>query len=131
MDTNIAQVIDIAGERAKYDENIKEVLSDKQILAMILKYTLDEFKDSDIETIVNNIDEPEVSKVRIEPGVTNTEKIRKESEEDNVPGEGKIYFDIRFSAYTGQELIKILINVEAQKSSKSGKLGYQLDNRII
>ena len=102
MDTNIAQVIDIAGERAKYDENIKEVLSDKQILARILKYTLDEFKDSDIETIVNNIDEPEVSKVRIEPGVTNTEKIRKESEEDNVPGEGKIYFEILTMALLGE-----------------------------
>lgn len=91
MESNIAQVIDIAADRARYDENIKEILSDKQILARILKYTLDEFKELDIETIVRNIDDLEVSKVRIEPGLTNSEKIKKASEEDNIPGEGKIF----------------------------------------
>ncbi|WP_022773137.1 hypothetical protein [Butyrivibrio sp. AE2015] len=131
IESNISKVIDVSSERAKYDENVKQILSDKQILARILKYTLEDFKDSNIETIVKNIDEPEVSKVRIEPGLTNTQKIRKESEEDNVPGEGKIFFDIRFSAYVGREPIKILINIEAQKSSDKGRLGYQLDNRVI
>ena len=67
----------------------------------------------------------------MEPGHTNTEKIQKSSEEDNVQGEGKIYYDIRFNVYLGGDLIKILINVEAQKSTKPSKLGYHLDNRII
>ena len=40
------------------------------------------------------MDEPVVSSVRVEPGATNTEVIKKSSEEDNVPGEGKIYFNI-------------------------------------
>ncbi|WP_197028009.1 hypothetical protein, partial [Butyrivibrio sp. WCE2006] len=104
-------------------------------------YTLEEFSDSDINDIIANIDEPKVSKVRMEPGHTNTEifnqelikteKIIKESEEDNVPGEGKIFYDIRFSVYTEKELLKVLINIEAQKSTKPSKLGYHLDNRII
>ena len=131
MDTNLSQTIDITTERARYDEYIKEILSDKQILARILKYTLEEFQDTDIDTIIANIDEPEVSKVRVEPGHTNTETIKGAPTEDNVPGEGKIFFDIRFSAYSKDELIKILINIEAQKSTNTSKLGYHLDNRII
>ena len=87
--------------------------------------------ETDIKTIIANIDEPEVSKIRLETGHSNTDKIKKCSEEDNVPGEGKIFFDIRFSVYCGEELIKVLINIEAQKSSKVSKLGYHLDNRII
>ena len=58
-------------------------------------------------------------------------KVETTSEEDNVPGEGKIFYDIRFSVFRGTEQIKILINLEAQKSTKASKLGYQLDNRII
>ena len=131
METNISQALDITSERAKYDESIKEILADKQILARILKYTLDEFENLELDTIIANIDEPEISRVRIEPGHTNTEKIKKCAEEDNVPGEGKIFFDIRFSVYHGPKQIKVLINIEAQKSSRASKLGYHLDNRII
>ena len=46
-------------------------------------------------------------------------------------GEGKIYYDIRFNAYLEKEQIKILVNIEAQKSTNPSKLGYHLDNRII
>ncbi len=135
MDTNLSQIIDLVSSdercNARYDASIKEMLADKQILARILKYTLDEFKDMDIETIIMNIDEPYVSSVRMEPGHTNTEKVQKMSEEDLVLGEGKIIYDIRFSVYCGDKLIKILINVEAQKSTEPSKLGYHLDNRIL
>ncbi|WP_051205811.1 hypothetical protein [Butyrivibrio sp. FC2001] len=131
METNISQVIDLAAKRAQYDEIVKEILSDKQVLARILKYTLDEFKDAEIEDIIANIGDPVISKTRMEPGYTNTQKVKKESEEDNVPGENKIFYDIRFSAYYGEELIKILVNIETQRTSKAYKLGYHLDNRII
>lgn len=135
MDTNLSQTIDILssgeGRDARYDASIKEMLADKQVLARILKYTLDEFKDIDIDTIIMNIDEPQVSAIRMEPGHTNTEKIHKMSEEDVILGEGKIIYDIRFTVYCGDELIKILINIEAQKSTDPSKLGYHLDNRIL
>lgn len=67
----------------------------------------------------------------MEPGQTSLSKIVKYSEEDTVPGEGKIFYDIRFAGYLGEEMIKFLINVEAQKSLDSNKLHYHLDNRII
>jgi hypothetical protein len=107
-------------------------LADKQILAWILKYTLEEFKDYEITEIISRIgDDIEVSQVPLDAGQTNLGRIKATATEDNVPNEGKILYDIRFTARYGEEYITILINVEAQKSSKSSKLGYHLDNRII
>ena len=120
-----------------YDNVIKELFADKQVLANILKYTLDEFMDMSIPDIIAEMDNPVISKVEVDPGCTNTSntsdpgKIEKTSEEDNVIGEGKIVYDIRFSVYHGDDKIKILMNLEAQNLSKPGNLGYDLDNRII
>lgn len=129
--TNIADTIEINSYTAKYDESVKEMLADKQILARILKYSLEEFANEELSVIIKSMDEPVVSQMRMEPGHTNLNKIQKTSEEDQVIGEGKIYFDIRFSVYLGAELIKILINIEAQKSTNPSKLGYHIDNRAI
>ena len=117
-----------------YDNVIKELFADKQVLANILKYTLDEFMDMSIPDIIAEMDNPVISTVEVDPGCTNTSdpgKIEKTSEEDNVIGEGKIVYDIRFSVYHGDDKIKILMNLEAQNLSKPGNLGYDLDNRII
>ena len=131
MSTHLSQTIDIINDNARYDTSVKEVLADKQVLARILKYSLAEFENDEIEDIMKSMDTPVISKVRMEPGQTNLNKVEKTSEEDNVPGEGKIFYDIRFSVFRGEEQIKFLINIEAQKSSDENKLGYQLDNRII
>ena len=125
METHLSQTIDITNDNARYDTSVKEML------ARILKYSLQEFQDDDIEDIMRNMDMPVVSQVRMEPGQTNLNKVETTSEEDSVPGEGKVFYDIRFSAFRGTEQIKILINLEAQKTTKESKLGYQLDNRII
>ena len=131
METHLSQTIDITNDNARYDTSVKEMLADKQVLARILKYSLTEFQDDKIEDIIKSMDAPIISQVRMEPGQTNLNKVETTSEEDNVPGEGKIFYDIRFSVFRGTEQIKILINLEAQKSTKESKLGYQLDNRII
>ena len=130
-ETNIADTIEINSYTAKYDESVKEMLADKQILARILKYSLEEFANEELSVIIKSMDEPVVSQMRMEPGHTNFTRIQKTSEEDLVIGEGKIYFDIRFSVYLGADLIKILINIEAQKSTNPSKLGYHIDNRAI
>ena len=49
-------------------------------------------------------------------GLTNASKITGDNTEDNMPVEGYITFDIKTSAVT-KERIKIIINVEAQKST--------------
>ena len=137
MGTNISDSIELNSYTARYDASVKEMLADKQILARVLKYSLDDFANEELSDIIENMDEPEVSERRVEPGFSNHQefnvynKIKKSSEEDQVIGEGKIYYDIRFSVYHGHERIKILINIEAQKSTNPSKLGYHLDNRII
>ena len=55
-----------------YDNVIKELFADKQILANILKYTLDEFKDMSIPDIISEMGEPSISNIQVDPGCTNT-----------------------------------------------------------
>src|SRR5699024_4119154 len=99
----LAEDIGLAAGKSQYDAQCKRVLANKEILAWILKHTVKEFADMSIRRIKKCIgNDIQISKVRVDPGKTNTpepERIIRESEEDKVPGEGEIYFDIRFSVY--------------------------------
>lgn len=64
----------------------------------------------------------------MDAGLSNALRITGGNTEDNVPGEGKIVYDIRFSVKNG---MKFLINVEAQRSSDPRKIGYPLENRMM
>ncbi len=132
-ETHLSQaIIAISSSSAAYDTNIKHLLADKQVLARVLKYTLQEFRDMETETIISSIGaDIEVGTRSLDPGLSNLGRASLTNTEDNVPGEGKIFFDIRFTAYVRKSEMKILINVEAQRSSNSAKLGYHLENRII
>lgn len=131
-ETNLAQAVEATSDAVSYDTNVKYLLADKQILARILKYAVKEFKDMSVQDIMSCIgDDIEVSSRPVDPGVSNLGRIKGSRTEDNVPGEGKIFYDIRFSAYCKNAEIKILINIEAQKTSDNAKLGYHLENRII
>ena len=127
--TNIAQVVDIAKEQARYDTEVKNVLSDKYILAWIMSRVMEEFRGMPIEDIVQCIEgEPIISKVYVAPGKTNDSIIGRDTQ-DKVPDEGEARFDILFHAVTpSKERIKIIINVEAQKNFYPG---YDLVTRGI
>ncbi len=131
-DTNLAQAVEAADDSSSYDTNVKFLLADKQILARILKYAVQEFKDMTVRDIMDSIgDTIDVGEKPLDAGLSNLGRVNASSTEDNIPGEGKIFFDIRFAAYHKETEMKFLINLEAQKSSDSGKLGYHLENRII
>lgn len=132
-DTNLSQTISATNDSGSvYDTNVKKLLADKQILSWILKYTVDEFKDMDILNIRSCIgNDIEVSTKYVDPGLSNLGRAQETFTEDDVPGEGSIRYDIRFTAYHKEMELKILINVEAQKTSDSSRLGYHLENRII
>ena len=133
IETNLAKTVDATNDSGSaYDTNIKYLLADKQILSRILKYTVEEFQDMDISDIIGCIGEDiEIGTRPVDAGLSNLGRVTGTVTEDNVPGEGIIYYDIRFTAYHKEREIKILINIEAQKSSDSSKLGYHLENRII
>lgn len=132
-DTNLSQTISATNDSGSvYDTNVKKLLADKQILSWILKYTVDEFKDMDVWDIRSCIgDDIEVSTKYVDPGLSNLGRVQETFTEDDVPGEGSIRYDIRFTAYHKEMELRILINVEAQKTSDSSKLGYHLGNRIV
>ena len=129
---HIADSIDIAEGKEKYDRHIKIILSDKQILAKILKETVLEFKEISFEKTMECIEgEPEVGTVPVYPGKTNlpSEAITGLPTEDKVPNEGDITFDIRFYAVTPDgDKVKLIINVEAQKKYH---VGYDLVTRAV
>jgi len=131
--THLSRAIDAAGRfHAAYDAYVKELLADKQILARILKYTVDEFADMEIADILSCIgEEVEVAQTPLEAGLSNLGRVQERRTEDNVPNESAITYDIRFNAYFKDRQIKFLVNVEAQKSSEPSKLGYHLENRIV
>ena len=131
-DTNLAQAVEATHDSSSYDTNVKFLLADKQILSRILKYAVQEFKDMRIEDIMSSIGEDiEIGTKSLDAGLSNMGRINASGTEDNIPGEGKIFFDIRFTAYHKEMEMKFLINLEAQRSSDPGKLGYHLENRII
>ena len=131
-DTYLSQAVVTAGSAAAYDVNVKYLLADRQILARILKYTIQECRDMEIEEIIscigNNI---EVASAALDPGLSNLGRVREDKTEDNVPGEGTVFYDIRFSARFGEAKMKFLINLEAQKLTSHSALGYHLENRIV
>ncbi len=50
-DTIIAQTICVADEKASYDAACKRLLSEKIILAWIMKNCLEEYRDCDVDEI--------------------------------------------------------------------------------
>ena len=135
-ETYISKTLSALGDGvAKVDEKIKALLADKQILARILKYSVEEFKEYDILEIINRIEEVEILEVPVDAGLSHKSKnefgkISGSNTEDNVPGEGVIYYDIRFNVTKGKKGIKVLINIEAQSTTSVSRLGYHIENRM-
>ena len=135
-ETYISKTLSALGDGvAKVDEKIKALLADKQILARILKYSVEEFKEYDILEIINRIEEVEILEVPVDAGLSHKSKnefgkISGSSTEDNVPGEGVIFYDIRFNITKGKKRIKVLINIEAQATTSVSRLGYHIKNRM-
>ena len=74
-------------KNVQYDAYAKYILSQKEVLARILKFTIAEFQDLETEVIMELIEgEPLVSKVSTEPGETENTEL----------GEGTIFFDVIF-----------------------------------
>lgn len=135
--TYISDALEGNDNKDRLDTEVKKVLSDKTVLAWILKYTTVEFERYSIEMIKTCIEgTPEVGTHPVNPrskknnktskGQNNnrekqsTEAITGSDTVDKVPGEGQVYYDIRFYAVTPtKERIKLILNVEAQKAFTS------------
>lgn len=125
--THIGNIVAENNHRLRYDAAIKRALSDKQILATILKYTAKEFEQSAKNEIIACIEgNPEVAIHKVRPGIS-PEEIVGMKNDSKIPGEGEITYDVIFYALTpGNVRIKVIVNVEAQKKYRPG---YRLVNR--
>lgn len=135
IQTQVADDIDATQDNITLDKQIKVVLANKHILARILSQCMKEFQGMDYDTIINCIEgEPEIGKIPVMPGITNqvSDKITGSATENSIPGEGTITFDIRLYVRIPKtdkaESIKILVNIEAQKSFYPG---YDIVTRAI
>ena len=132
VSTPLAEDIRITDQIAQYDAACRQLLSDRSILAWIMKSCLEEYRDCDVKEIAEKYieGEPQVGKVAVMPGETNATKIRGISNEDTVPGERRITYDIRFVALVPatDEMIQLIINVEAQGKFNTG---YPIVKRAI
>lgn len=131
MKNELARTLFLAGSKVQYDAQCKKVLSHKIILAWILKYTMEEFREYSVEKIVGCIEaEPEISSVRVNPGGSAAERISGSKNESKEPEEGEVYYDIRFFVYVPEKRkrLRMLINVEAQRSFYCG---YEIVTRGI
>lgn len=142
MNTEIANAVNAAGDKAQYDTHVKRLLAQKIILAHILVKTVDEFKGMKPKDVVKYIEgEPSISVVPVEPGLANMEKtdaagqrivgLNTENAEIN---EGLVRFDIIFYVRmpsvddTKNGLSQIIVNIEAQKDEPTE---YKILNRAI
>ena len=142
MNTEIANAVNAAGDKAQYDTRVKRLLAQKSILAHILVKTVDEFKGMKPEDVVKYIEGvPSISVVPVEPGLANMEKtdaagqrivgLNTENAEIN---EGLVRFDIIFYVRmpsvddTKNGLSQIIVNIEAQKDEPTE---YKILNRAI
>ena len=139
-DTTIAKNIRVADEKASYDAACKRLLSEKIILAWIMKNCLEEYRDCDVEEIAEKYIEgtPQVGEVAVAADETNrVSMIQGAGNEDTSLTEGTVTYDIRFFAIApvSGELIRLIINIEAQNDFYPGypliKRGIYYCSRMI
>ena len=139
-DTTIAKNIRVADEKACYDAACKRLLSEKIILAWIMKNCLEEYRDCDVDEIAEKYIEgiPQVGEAAVAPDESSqASMIHGTGNEDASLTEGTVTYDIRFLALApvSGELIRLIINMEAQNDFYPGypliKRGIYYCSRMI
>ena len=127
--TNLSRTLSsIEQDKATSDDYVKCILADPQIAAYIVQALVPEFKEMEAEKIIPCIGEPTVMLRFPERLGVKIQNVNNESVDED---DGKIIYDIRFPLYYNNRTIKILVNVEAQKSISYTKLGYHIESRMV
>lgn len=135
--TFLASDVAYTDKMKRYDAVIKRLLSNKPILAWIMKECIEEYASYTIEEIQACIEgSPEVGKTAVHQDTgesiseTETERIIGISTEDTSISEGIVRYDIRFRARIPDkpQSVSLIINIEGQNQEKPG---YPLTKRGI
>lgn len=141
-ETTVAKKIRILDDKAQYDAACKRLLSERIILAWIMKACVEEFRDCEIHEIAAKyiVGTPQVGVVPVDPDESNGTvqgEVAGTGVEDATMTEGTVTYDVRFmaAAPVSGELIRLIINVEAQNNFYPGypliKRGIYYCSRMI
>lgn len=122
--TTLSQSIDLTEQKEQYDAACKKVLAERIILAWIMKHTMKEYQDFEVQEIVEKfiMGEPKIAETPVLPDETNAPKIAGVGVEDTSLTEGTVTYDIQFRAIvpSTEEVVQMIINVEAQNDFYPG-----------
>lgn len=124
-ESTLADAIITTSKREQYDASCKRLLSEKTILAWIMKCTMPEYEKFTTKEIAAHYIEGhiEVDAIHVQPDKTNqTPRIIGTSQEDYTITEGSVTFDIKFLAIapSKDEIISLIVNIEAQSDFYPG-----------
>lgn len=139
VETTVSQGLRVTADESSYDAACKRLLSEKAILARIMKACLDEYKDCNVNDIAEKYIEgqPLVDKLPVAPDEEAAPLITGMDTEEKSKQEGSFNYDIRFRAIapSSNEQIALIINVEAQNNFYPGypliKRGIYYCSRMI
>ena len=121
----------VTDRRARYDKEALAILSQKRLMAKLLKEVVPEVKKYSVEEIETFIEgKPKIKKVGVHPNTKILPRIIGRATESKLLGEGTIKFDLWFNLDIPNisKPIRIIINVEAQGKEDPG---YNLVTRSI
>lgn len=129
--TGLAQTIDLAADKARYDECAKRLLTYEAVIAWILKACAKEFSQYSVNFIAHNCiaEKPEISRRAVhqdqpdkEPPLDGDRRIDGLATEANSIRDQNVYYDIRFKACIPEqdEPVQFIINLEIQLNDTPG-----------
>jgi len=120
LDTLLTENIELADGKKMYDKICKQILSNKMILAWIMKECMVEYQNIEVEDIAEKYIEgdPYIGTINVATG----ENIYGMSTEDFNINKGKIFHDIRYHTIVPnkREFIELIVNIEAQNEYNPG-----------
>ncbi len=119
-ETVFSETVRLAEMRSAYDECCRRLLSDRMVLAWIMKACMAEYQDVSVEEIARDYieGEPGIASVPLRNGPL----VRGMATEDPSISEESVFYDIRYvaSAPSEEGLIGLIINIEAQNRFHPG-----------
>ena len=126
MIRELKNAVSASGKEAQYDEHAKNIAGQKFIIANILAKSVEAFRGMKPKDIIPYIEgEPYISKVPVEPGLTNAvhfqngQRLVGFNTENQELNEGLVRFDIVFYVRMKDGLSQVIVNIEAQKPQPS------------
>ena len=121
--TYLATQMEVSADVSTMDAHVKNVLAIKPVLARIIQGTVSEvanYSPDEIEGMLEG--DPQVDTVPVDPGLSNHPKIEGKANDESIPFEGEVRYDLltHIRIPGEEEYVKIIINVEGQRDSSPG-----------